>query len=463
MSSLRFVNWLADTFGEARVEGARELLVKALIGFVATGALLASDPFEIGSRTERHSRDVFNAIFGVQSTTTPSVNDLAVVILNEKSLHSLAMPWPLPYAVHADIIEAIHDFNPIAVIVDILFVDKLRRDPSLEELTNTVRTEGRAKTFLATAPDLGSDGVAILSELNPAHWDTYSGQAELVSVDEVPPDFSHSPYSLLRSSAPDSAAFSVYRYLCARGTSRNCDGEPRRGDFVIPMDIQWPLGTPDQEAGCASGSDVWLLRLWATISRAGSLGPLKQTCSPYWVVSAEQLLQPAGEENDKRLDAALRGKVVFYGASVTGSTDAVVVGHIATPLPGVFVHAAAFENLVRLGSSYLTDKPRVEWMSERGIELGLAATMSLFVFVATRRVQITLAGSAGVAGLPPLARRMAKVWVPFACVFGLVTCLCLGAIYIQYAVLSIAPSNWIALITMAGATIAVIEPAIKSR
>jgi CHASE2 domain-containing sensor protein len=463
MFSLRFISWLADTFTEARVEGARELFVKALFGFVATGVVLASDPFEIGSRTQRHSRDVFNAIFGAQSATTPSVDDVAVVILNEESLQALELPWPLPYAVHADIIEAIHAYNPAAVIIDILFVDKLRRDPSLAELVNTVRTEGRAKSFLAAAPDLGPRGLAILSELNPTSWGPNSAHAELVSVDEVPPDFSHSPYLLLRAKAPDSAAFSVYRYLCAHGAARNCDGELRRDDFAIPMDIQWPLGTPDHQIGCASGPVAWGSRLWAILWRAGSLDPLRQNCPPYRTVEAELLLQPADSKIESRLETALRGKVVFYGASVTGSADAVMVGHITPHLPGVFVHAAAFENLVRFGPSYLTDKPRIEWATESRIELGLAAAMSLFVFVATRRVQINLADAAGVTGLPPLARRMARVWVPCVFVFGLVTCLCLGAIYIQYAVLSIAPSNWIALITMAGATIAVVEPAIKSR
>ena len=456
--------WLTQVFSERRIEGARELGFKALLGLAMTAGLLFADPLEIGSRTERHSRDVFNAIFGVPAATTPTAGDVAVVVLNETTLRALGMPWPLPYAVHADIVDAIRSYAPKALVVDILFVDPLRRDPTVSELADTLRAEGRAKVFLASAP---GGGTAILPALDPAGWGEASDRAELVAVDEVPPDFAHSPYKLLRDTGPDSPAFSVYRHLCAHGEMAGCGRTVARADFRWDMEIQWPIGAPDPRQQmrligreCAAVPEGWFARLGAVLRAAGGLEGLRQSCPPYTAVLAQDLLRPGRHE--EILDAALRGKVVFYGVSITGNTDAVRVGHVKEPLPGVFVHAAAYENLARYGTRYLTGSPRSERISETAVELTLAAAMAMLVFLGTRGAQLILVASKGQFGLPPLMKRIVIVWPLFLGLALAGAALCGGAVLIEYHLFAIAPSNWIALLTMSTATLAMIEPAIKS-
>lgn len=448
--------WLGEVFGR-EVPGRFPLLLKAGLSFAFSAFVLYVDPLEISSRSERHARDLFNALLGPPAALSRA-DSVAVVTLNDTTLRALGVSWPLSYALHADIVDAILAQKPKALVVDVLFVDPLRRDNSLGDLSDTLRQSKDVPVFLAAAPRRLGNETAILAPLDPANWGSDRARGELVAVDNVPENGAHSPYTLVSDTAPDSPAFAVYRRLS------NGAGRIKDADYRWPMEISWPVGNgmgADAQrligARCRDIPETLPARLAAILGDRGALSGIKQDCPPYPAILAQYLLRPFGRE--EALSRTLHGKVVFYGVSIVGNADTIRVGHVDAPLPGVFAHAAAFENLLRFEDRYLAAESRAAWLNESAIEAVLSLIGAFVIFIGTRRAQVALAKRED-GGF--LRNRIAVVWpiwlVSLVCVYALV----FVTIYVEVALLAMAPSNWIALLLLPVSTIAMMEPAIET-
>jgi CHASE2 domain-containing protein len=80
---------------------------------------------------------------------------------------------------------------------------------------------------------------------------------------------------------------------------------------------------------------------------------------------------------DPDVERVIRGKAVFYGASFDASGDR-VVSPTYHDLPGVYLHAMAYDNVVSLGGSYKrADRAAWAWPSWRSAvaDIGLLAAL----------------------------------------------------------------------------------------
>lgn len=448
--------WLSEVFS-GEVPGRFPLLMKASLSFALSAFVLFVDPLDINSRSERHARDLFNAVLGTPAAFTRA-DEVAVVTLNDTTLQALGVSWPLSYALHADIVDAILAQKPKALVVDVLFIDPLRRDNSLDDLVNALQQSKDTPIFLAAAPQRSHTDIAILKRLDPAKWGAESGRAELVSVGNVPDSGAHSPYTLAYDDRPDSPAFAVYRRLSTGA------GWLSEADYKRSMEISWPIGNTMSAEGqkligveCRGVPLGIVARLYAIVKNGGTLSGIKQECPPYPAVFAQSLLRPFGQE--EALDKALRGKVVFYGVSIVGNADAIRVGHVDAPLPGVFAHAAAFENLLRFEDRYLAAESRAAWLNETSIEAILSLISAFIIFVGTRRAQFALTKRRDIGFLRGRIAVVWPIWIAsLVCIYSLVV----ATIYVEVALLAMAPSNWIALLLLPVSTIAMMEPAIET-
>lgn len=421
--------------------------------------LIFADPLDIGTSMERHSRDLFNMLRAPAASETKA-GEVAVVVVNDTTLRTLGKAWPLPYAVHADMISAILADKPRVLVIDILFIDPLRQDETIGLLADALTQAGDTRIILAAAPLKHGNATLILPELMPHRLQTQGAVVEFGMPDATAESGAHSPYRLNSDSGPGSIAYEAYAQWCASEVTRPapqrlCAAAPKAVNFNLPMEIFWPVGTtttPDTErlfgANCAGLPADWKIRLLAVLTDFGRVDRLRQDCPPYTAILGQYLLRPAGRE--EALTKALADKAVFYGFSIAGNADAVGVPTMRDPLPGVFVHAAAFENLLRYGEDYLSPDSRSAAWNENTIQFLLTALiLGLAVLITRIRDPIQWA-------LGPL--RQAEIeCLHSAFIILAALAIVVAAIEIEFQLLRVAPSNWIALLTIAATAAATLD------
>lgn len=436
--------------------------IKALVPIALSGFLIFGDPLAIGSNSQRYSRDVWNAIFGAAARDT-AADQIAVVVANDTTLGALGQSWPLPYAVHADILSAILADKPRLLVIDILFVDGKRRDETLDALADALASAGDTRVVLAAAPVRHGNDIDILPLLAPDRLGRDGARVVLGSADTSPATGAHSPYRLQNDTGPVSIAFSAYTQWCASEATHRparafCRQSPRRADFEAKMEIFWPVGIAARDrtsstrgVDCVPPPSGPIARIFASVADGVSLAPLIQPCPPFPSILAQTILRPRGHE--ETLAAAFKDKAVFYGTSIVGSADLVDVAHVADPLPGVYLHAAAFENLLRMGDDYLKDDSGIGFLSEDWLEFVVSAFLTVVVFrwaLCAQRVP------------PSCPRRTGRIVFlslgALLAILGTVSAL----LAFEFAVMRIAPSNWIGLLAAALAALTVVEPAFES-
>ncbi len=384
--------------------------------FYAAGLLLILwDPFGIQDATSRYSVDVFHQIVGYryplgQPPRPEMPTDWISVVLVEDSTFEdvLEESWPIPYGQHARILRSILAREPAAVFVDFLFLDQNRDDPSLLQLKSVVNEYQRANIPLVFADaefGLGAAGSTIqpLAELEGI----LLAQVAWRESTEIP---SYYPVSVPRAAKTRSCrgvhlpskekkknfltpAFRLYDQLCTpppKGCEPEChvsscedstgkyDPDYMAGDecrtYCIfcrtprwrrtkhpgasghplqpPMHIDWgsrPLAA-DGEGPYVPGGISEFLPLRALQRLFWESSAFQSTCYFHDTLLAECVLRP-GNCDEESLSQQLRGRVVFYGARIAGIPD-LVDSPTRALLPGVHVHAMAFDNLATYGSHY---------------------------------------------------------------------------------------------------------------
>lgn len=437
--------------------------IKALVPIALSGFLIFGDPLAIGSSSQRYSRDIWNAIFGTAARDT-AADQIAVVVANDTTLGALGQSWPLPYAVHADILSAILADKPRVLVIDILFIDDKRRDETLDALADALASAGDTRVVLAAAPIRHGNDIDILPALAPDKLGRNGARIALGSADTSPATGAHSPYRLQNDTGPVSIALSAYAQWCASEAAQRparafCRQSPRRTDFEAKMEIFWPVGIAAQDrtpgtrgVACAAPPSGVFARIAASVGGGFSLAPLIQICPPFPTILAQTVVRPRGHE--EALVAAFKDKAVFYGTSIVGSADLVDIAHVADPLPGVHLHAAAFENLLRMGGDYLKDESSSRFPSENALEFLASGIITVLVFVWALRAQSVP------SSCPHRVRRIVFMWLgALLAILSAVTAL----LIFEFSVLRVAPSNWIGLLATALAALAVVEPAFESR
>jgi len=286
--------------------------------------------------------------------------DTTVVLFEEKNLRELKAGYPVSYELQAEVFGALASYGPRSVFIDFVFMDPrgyAETSHLVKSLCRLSDVVGK-RLFLPAPLD---EGTRVLMQR------TFGGCARLVNalVD------------------PDTGVSGVLTYCTGRWGLRECeDGSDRREIF---MDSPAFAMAKHRVAGLAPGGAERMEILWP--SRSSPLngmwmkcgpeqpdvrrrlltrlrhGPLevKEECAYTNTISVAHLLGTF----DPQVEQVIRGKAVFYGASFLAAGDR-VVSPTYQDLPGVYLHAMAYDNLVSFGEAYKrADRPAWAWPSWR--------------------------------------------------------------------------------------------------
>ena len=261
--------------------------------------------------------------------------DTTVVLFTEENLRNLKESYPVPYERHAEVLEALAAYGPKSVLIDFAFVDE--RPGGVDRLLEAICALDKAGTavYLAGPPPVKTGNTAL--EVRSAFLE--KGCARPVSAQM---DSAHGVSGVLTygNGFPATKFLPTPAFAMAAGSV----GAP---DKQEPMEIIWGNGVhPVNERWMGCESEGPWRHLWHILRRDPLSVKLK--CPYTRTISVVQLLDSS---SDKDVVEALHGKAVFYGASFQMVGDR-VSSPVYDELPGVYLHAMAYDNLVTFGRNY---------------------------------------------------------------------------------------------------------------
>ena len=315
---------------------------RALVQFVflaALGALLFNF-HGISLHLTPWSQAIVNAIVKYTYDATGQEKTL-VVLFREENLATLKESFPISYARHAEVLEALAVYEPAAVFVDFAFIDK-RPGQDVAPLSDAIcalQASGVA-VYLAASPlsgNAGGDGlrdgldrscftpvdVQMDTEIGASGVLTYRACKNIAASCE--------PAGLLWTPAFAMAAPQV-------GLAR-ADGQQMEiiwGNRVSALNESW--------MDCTSDGTLVHLRQMLKENPLAS----KRKCPHTNTISVVHLL---GRFDQTLKDQVVKGNTVFYGGSFEMAGDR-VISPVFDDLPGVYLHAMAYDNLLTFRKDY---------------------------------------------------------------------------------------------------------------
>lgn len=309
---------------------------------------------------------------------TGSHEKSVVVLVDEPSLSSSQVSWPPRYGYHANILEGIAQYGPKAIMIDLLFVDR-RDDPSIARLADTLCDLHRQGIAILVAADPTEGSIGLRPELDKGCLTEVGVQYDANGVDRVAWD-----YALYQRASDGgvlaSAALAAYRASDAQAALPAPSGMP-------VLSLVWGVTGPNDANGARpaqlvfNSDDEPVCEVHTTAGGAGALGlwfaSAKPACAFNRTLRAYQLRSP-DEAQERVLQESIADRVVFYGADLAGTGD-----YVNSPLhgriPGVYLHAMAFDNLATYGEGW---KRSVSFGFELD-KLGYLAQLALMIALST--------------------------------------------------------------------------------
>lgn len=299
---------------------------------------LVFSPLGISERLDKYTQDLFNTHLGSWIYPADRQQDTAVLLLTDEVVDAaLQGQWPAPYSFHASILSDLLHHQPRAVFIDFFWMNQHK--PGGDYLVSVLTSYQQA-------------AVPVYLSVPKQGW-LESMWPELVGlVIPVTPQVMMDAADFIARSYPQqvnglrSAAFAIAE-----------DEFGVRAEHRGVLDIFW--GTADNPL-----NQAWMQT--ENEGRGSVLGTLLQgfdgvtTPIPYsTTVLVRDLINPVAETEDealRELDEHLKGRVIIYGASLSGIQDMVFTPTRAI-LPGAYYHAMALDNLLTWGSQYKARQP----------------------------------------------------------------------------------------------------------
>lgn len=258
-------------------------------------------------------------------------DETTVLLFREDNLGLLGVQYPVPYGVHAQVLEALASYGPRAVFIDFAFIDP-REDKVAVELGKALCGLRNSGTGAPTPVFLAAPAGATLNEKLVECADAASPEMdETVGVSGV-------LTYMRKSHGLPTAAFAL-----AAKTHPAAVSDPAARD----LEVIWGKGIPRINRSWMKCEEPSLLR---GLGHMLSHGPLanKLQCPYTRTITVAHLLAFSA---DRDVSEALSGKTVFYGAGFRLTGD-VVASPVYAEMPGVYLHAMAYDNLVTFGRHY---------------------------------------------------------------------------------------------------------------
>lgn len=310
---------LIDSFRRAplRLHAVLAVLFLVLMGIELFGMrALATAESRLGDVfMRRHATD----LVADPGIVVVDVDDASIIAMQE-----IAGLWSWPREIHADLIEALAEFQPRAVVFDISFSERdLRRPKSDARLTEALRANPHTYLAAIQMPSLQDTQRSPMRELAPAFGTMTKGQPDASAAIQLPLAVERDAWrlGLINATADPDGVLRRYRLFS------DIDGWQLPS---LPARVAVELGT-------TLPTDGEFLMRWP----AG--GHKRYPYSELYRLLTEQ--RPMlGADDLHTLDRLFRDKVIVIGSSAAGAFD-----HHLTPLgagyPGVDVLALAIDNL----------------------------------------------------------------------------------------------------------------------
>lgn len=395
--------WIVSIAPGRRMSYGRRHLRNAVLAGLALFLLAEADPFGADDAMERYSAEIFQR-WAARSYERSSSDAIRVVLLTDRYYQDRSGSWPLPFRVHADLLSAIFYAGPAAVFVDFGFLDQ-RNDPSVDHLADVIAMYAEAGVplyFVSGRPGPGRrhgivDELAMANLVSGAFW---PGRYELFDCRR---GLRSGALALAEELLAKAGAMDLPRHLSAgacpapdaidEGASwpyrpPACPGNLQGGDPRLCMDLSWSdwegdaLGNGAQR--CKDLPSGLRLVLDPFVDFLGRLGlpfgePVGgQTCGPHRSVTATDLALAESQGRFDEISEFFKGRAVLYGGSIEMSDD-LFQPPTHHPLPGVYYHAMALDNLLSLGpSDYKVQQPHIG-----GRDVGVLVDALTFVLLTT--------------------------------------------------------------------------------
>jgi CHASE2 domain-containing sensor protein len=339
-------------------------------------ALFLFDPLGLAALKGRTIDNWFEASTQY-SYRTKAADRIGVVLIDEDSLKSWRVDWPVTYEKTAEIVHALACARVIGVFLDFTASKQFNLNIGEKLLEETIDDSSRTgpdcidgsrpnkiKVFFGKAEAIHTPLADWLDRANAAFWLEANPDDGLYAVGGD--TFPEHPLALNETTP----AFGIMRSLpdfAATGQS-DSDGlchadDSRPRCWINPIALVWN-GTIDPDQGKVSeigacrgriGLFQMLLNLFGFVSDGRY-----ETCPPILTLKGQDLSRDRtfiAQNGDPA--RALAGRFVFVGTQLSGLND-----HVYSPvhgyLPGVYEHAVAFDNLITYGANYPTvPRPRM--------------------------------------------------------------------------------------------------------
>jgi len=329
--------------------------------------------------------------------------ETTVVLFREENLQQLNEPYPVQYKRHAMVIDALASFEPRAIFMDFVFIDKregldtLQRaicdaeaggipvflavnrpmgdpDPTPEKAVANDKGSEKSRPWLfpcakqvsaQMSPVYGASGV-----LTYAHRIVY--EKRVPALPGAVGDKSAKDHTVVVKEFRTTPAFAMASALGKLEAGETQDMEIIWGNGVPLVNTKWM-------AEC-SRSGSWYAHL-VSVFTDNPMKTSKLRCPYTKSVSVAHLLLSS---NDEELADLVHGKAVFYGAAFDLTGDR-VTSPVFDELPGVYLHAMAYDNLVTFGKNYKRADRELLTLSlaSRQISIPLTAVVDALLLLVT--------------------------------------------------------------------------------
>lgn len=350
-------------------------LLRFALYFAAGWWILAGNPFGVSTAADKAMSAEVNRI---TSFFTPVAQaPITVVLIDFESISGLhndgagwmaANDWPLMYADHANILKKLvsrpKEDQPTAIFYDIFFEHPRVISGDMERLGRSlsqIQAVSGVSIYLAAGGSympMSARSYDALQRplLTPSAWQGYGDYYPLRAQLSNPAR----PSAIPRGTAP-MPALALYKELCsARNESCHWTNEKALPAQAVQWEVQESTNCRARVDGTSYGpATSSLLRLARTLGISVDVPQPTGDCLPFHQVRLATLygaspatLRPPGL-------AATEPFVVMVGVVMPSMKD-----YVPSPLygqvEGIFLHAAALENLNRMGDGYIRDKSVVE-------------------------------------------------------------------------------------------------------
>jgi CHASE2 domain-containing sensor protein len=350
---------------EARTRSARRgvwfasLFVVGVVVLLLHGIALDLTPW---------SQTIIN---GVVALTYPTLGqrDTTVVLFRERNLRDLREPYPVSYSRHAEVLDALGLYQPWAVFVDFTFLDERDHRERLEEALCSLSTIVRGRLYLAVPPD--GDGDAVIRRKFRCGTPVSAVMDQTTGVSGVL-TYCHGADGTEECGGRGRAEF-LASPAFALAKDRVHDLIPEHEER---MEIIWANRHLPENDWMECGRGAPETGLLGRVLRHGP-HEAKRECPPNDTVSVAHVLG----SYDPDVERLIRGRAIFYGAAFDTASDR-VVSPVYQDLPGVYLHAMAYDNLVSFGRHYKRAGGRVVWLTPTVVSISRSLVADLTLLLA---------------------------------------------------------------------------------